>query len=232
VTALGDANPVFELVAALVAGGMASTSHVAKAGTRLVANASPEPVSNIGLSLAEDGIVLGGLGLIVWNPIVALAVAVAFAVVVIALLPRLLRGSCQALAGLEKLNALPEDDKESTPGDRLPGPFELQLRRAHASKAEIAWSVPCLSGAAHASRRTWRGWLAALREEPNSIFFICKKFQRGGGPGDGRERGPGRTPLRIPRRQNHHHAPRRFPTSHISLRVRADEGIPGACGGD
>jgi len=64
IAVLGDLHPVFEIVAALVAGGMALTSHVAKSGTRLVANGSPEPVSNIGLSLAEDGIVLAGLGLI------------------------------------------------------------------------------------------------------------------------------------------------------------------------
>ncbi len=177
VTALGDAHPVFEIVAALVAGGMALTSHVAKAGTRLVANASPEPVSNIGLSLAEDGIVLGGLGLIVWNPIVALAVAVAFAVAVIALLPRLLRGIRAKLwLAWKKLNALPEEDKESAPGRRLPGPFELQLRRAHASKAEIAWSVPCLSGGGPRLTPNLRGWLAALSEEPDSIFFIAKSF--------------------------------------------------------
>ena len=72
VAALGDSHPAFEIVGALLAGGMALTTHVAKAGTRLVANGSPEPVSNIGLSLAEDGIVLAGLALIAWNAIAAL----------------------------------------------------------------------------------------------------------------------------------------------------------------
>lgn len=177
VAALGDAHPAFEIVAALVAGGMALTSHVAKAGTRLVANASPEPVSNIGLSLAEDGIVLGGLGLIVWNPIVALVASVAFSLVVIALMPRLLRGIRAKLwLAWKKLNALPEDDKETATGHRLPGPFELQLRRAHASKAEVAWSAPCLSGGGPRLTPNLRGWLAALREEPNSIFFIARSF--------------------------------------------------------
>ncbi len=44
--------------AALLAGGVALTSHGAKASTRAAANASPEPVSNWILSLAEDGIVV------------------------------------------------------------------------------------------------------------------------------------------------------------------------------
>ncbi len=60
ITALGDSNPVYSVVVGLLAGGMALTTHGAKTGTRLLANASPEPFSNIGLSLAEDAGVIGG----------------------------------------------------------------------------------------------------------------------------------------------------------------------------
>jgi hypothetical protein len=45
----------WRLAAALVAGGVALTSHGAKASTRAAANASPEPLSNWTLSLLEDG---------------------------------------------------------------------------------------------------------------------------------------------------------------------------------
>jgi hypothetical protein len=44
-------------VAALLGGTLAATSHVAKATTRAAANTSPEPFSNIGLSLLGDGVV-------------------------------------------------------------------------------------------------------------------------------------------------------------------------------
>ncbi len=44
-------------VAALLGGALAATSHVAKATTRAAANTSPEPFSNLGLSLAGDGAV-------------------------------------------------------------------------------------------------------------------------------------------------------------------------------
>ena len=64
VLALGEANPAIQVVAALLAGGASLTAHAAKAGVRLMANVSPEPISNIGLSLGEDALVLGGLGLI------------------------------------------------------------------------------------------------------------------------------------------------------------------------
>jgi len=44
-------------VAALLGGTLAATSHVAKATTRAAVNTSPEPFSNIGLSLLGDGLV-------------------------------------------------------------------------------------------------------------------------------------------------------------------------------
>lgn len=177
VAALGDAHPVFEIVAALVAGGMALTSHVAKAGTRLVANASPEPVSNIGLSLAEDGVVIAGLGLLVWNPVVGLALAVVFTLVVLFLLPRVLRGIRAKLwLAWKKLNAPPEELKSDEPGRTLPGALELQLRRAHASKASVLWSVPCLSGGGVRLTPNVRGWLVALDGEPNGLFFVGRSL--------------------------------------------------------
>jgi len=52
-----------------MAGGTSLTTHLAKAGSRLVVNFSPEPVSNITASVAEDGLVLGGLGLMAFAPI-------------------------------------------------------------------------------------------------------------------------------------------------------------------
>ena len=59
----------------------ALATHSTKASTRLVLNASPEPVSNSVASLAEDGLVLGGMGLIAAAPLVALVV---FIILVIA----------------------------------------------------------------------------------------------------------------------------------------------------
>jgi hypothetical protein len=49
------------LAAALLGGTLAATSHVAKATTRAAVNTSPEPFSNIGLSLLGDGVVPAAL---------------------------------------------------------------------------------------------------------------------------------------------------------------------------
>ncbi|MEI8294122.1 MAG: DUF4126 domain-containing protein [bacterium] len=97
VAAMGNAHPVFEVAAALLAGGMAFSSHAAKAGTRLAANTSPEPLTNIALSLAEDGWVLGGLGLLAWSPYVALLASVVVCATILVFLPRLLRNIFRSL---------------------------------------------------------------------------------------------------------------------------------------
>lgn len=69
---LGKSDPVAMTVAALLAGGAALSTHGTKAGVRAILNVSPEPFSNSVASVAEDGLVLGGLGLIALAPAVAL----------------------------------------------------------------------------------------------------------------------------------------------------------------
>jgi hypothetical protein len=69
---LGHPSPAFTVIIALLAGGTSLLTHTAKAATRLASNTSPEPVSNIGLSLGEDAAVLGGLTLMHFAPLLAL----------------------------------------------------------------------------------------------------------------------------------------------------------------
>ena len=54
VQTLGDASPAMETLVALMGGTLAASTHFTKAGTRAVANASPEPFSNWILSFTED----------------------------------------------------------------------------------------------------------------------------------------------------------------------------------
>ncbi len=98
--ALGDTAPHMQVIAGLLAGGAALTTHSAKAGTRLLVNHSPEPASNVALSVTEDVAVVGGSFLALLHPVVALAVFAILLVVLWILLPklyRLLRGTWQLL---------------------------------------------------------------------------------------------------------------------------------------
>ena len=60
---------------AAVGGVTALLSHLAKAGLRLAANTSPEPVSNVGLSLTEDVAAVGVTGLALAFPVIAAVIA-------------------------------------------------------------------------------------------------------------------------------------------------------------
>jgi hypothetical protein len=82
VASLGDASPELQVFGAILGGALASSSHLAKAGTRAVANTSPEPFSNWILSLSEDGIVVVIAALALNHPFAA-AVVVFVAVILI-----------------------------------------------------------------------------------------------------------------------------------------------------
>jgi hypothetical protein len=77
---LGEASATTETMVALLGGTLAAGSHFTKAGTRAVANTSPEPVSNWILSISEDIFVVG-LGFLALKFPIAAAVIVAVAVV-------------------------------------------------------------------------------------------------------------------------------------------------------
>jgi hypothetical protein len=70
----GADSSLLGLVAALLGGTLAATSHAAKATTRAAINTSPEPFSNIGTSLVEDSLVPAGLWLALAHPLVFIPV--------------------------------------------------------------------------------------------------------------------------------------------------------------
>jgi hypothetical protein len=77
--------------AAMVGGGLAFASHGTKAAARVGANFSPEPVSNWALSFVEDGIVLIGVVLAVFAPMVIAGVLILFLLFFIWFFPKVAR---------------------------------------------------------------------------------------------------------------------------------------------
>jgi hypothetical protein len=83
-----------QIVLAGVGGGTALLSHLTKAGIRLAVNSSPEPVSNIAISVLEDVVVLGLVAFAVQHPRIAAAVAavlLAIGLVLLFFIARLVR---------------------------------------------------------------------------------------------------------------------------------------------
>ncbi len=79
-------NTTWQVVALLLGGSAALVSHGAKAGTRAIVNASPEPFSNVAVSTGEDIVTGGLLYLVLQQPVAAGLVAVALLLGAIALL--------------------------------------------------------------------------------------------------------------------------------------------------
>ncbi len=75
-----------QIVLAGVGGGTALLSHLTKAGIRLAVNTSPEPVTNIGISVLEDVAVLGLVAFAVQHPRAAAAIAGALLLIGLVLL--------------------------------------------------------------------------------------------------------------------------------------------------
>ena len=90
----GDAESLDQAVLAATGGVTALVSHLVKAGLRLAVNTSPEPASNIGVSLAEDVSVAGVIALAVAAPWLAAglaAVLLAIGVALVVLLAKRIR---------------------------------------------------------------------------------------------------------------------------------------------
>ena len=90
-TAFGDFDRSVQVIAFLVGGGLALSSHGTKAATRAVVNTSPEPVSNIVLSTGEDILAVSSILLAVFLPVMLFVVVAAGLIVSFIVLPKVIR---------------------------------------------------------------------------------------------------------------------------------------------
>ena len=118
----GADSSAMGLVAALMGGTLAATSFAAKTTTRAAINTSPEPFSNIGASLLEDGMVPLGLWLALAHPLVfvgLLAMVLALSVFLIRLCWRFLRQLFSRVARIFS----GQPDPGASPAFTLKSPF-------------------------------------------------------------------------------------------------------------
>jgi hypothetical protein len=108
--ALGADGAAMTWIAALRGGSLAATSHAAKLTTRAAVNTSPEPFSNIAVSLLEDGFVVFMLWLSATHPVafaLALAATLVIAVVLMVVLVKFLRTVLRGLSRFFSGEGLP-----------------------------------------------------------------------------------------------------------------------------
>jgi hypothetical protein len=101
--ATNEMDPTIAAVATLLGGGLALSSHGTKAALRATANLSPEPVSNWVLSVAEDGIAIGGTLLAVLAPVLIMIVLAIFAIFFLWFAPKVFRAIRRLLRAVKGL---------------------------------------------------------------------------------------------------------------------------------
>jgi hypothetical protein len=89
--AFGDFDRRVQVVALLVGGGLALSAHGTKAAARAAVNLSPEPFSNIVVSLVEDAVAVVSIVLTIFLPIVLIVLVTGFVVLSLFLLPKIIR---------------------------------------------------------------------------------------------------------------------------------------------
>ena len=90
-TAFGDFDRSVQVIALLLGGGLAASSHGTKAAARAVINTSPEPVSNIVVSLSEDLLAVGTVVAAVFLPVLVFVIVGAGLIFSFWLLPKIIR---------------------------------------------------------------------------------------------------------------------------------------------
>lgn len=155
--ALGDMAPPIQLIAGLLAGGAALTTHSAKAGTRLLINHSPEPFSNVSMSLAEDIAVTGGVFLMLLKPVIALIVFSALLTGLWMVFPRifrLIRSSLWLIWNKLRMPGRKEriDQDVELPCSVTPALLGLLAVKANLAEHDIAWTARCITGKSKGQR--------------------------------------------------------------------------------
>ena len=104
---------VTEIAMAIIVGGLATLSHATKAGTRVLINTSPEPFTNIGASLSEDAVTIGGVWAALTHPFIFLGLLAGFLLFVAWLLPKIWRGIKKIFAFIFRLFGKKQDSESS-----------------------------------------------------------------------------------------------------------------------
>jgi hypothetical protein len=195
-TALGELNPVMQVLAGLLAGGVAFTGHSSKAAARLAVNHSPEPISNWALSLAEDIAVPAGLWVVFQHPGLAIALACVFIAIFFWLSPKVFRllnvswtalksrfrrwfGSALPIVGpaVPPDSLLPEGARRVVTGlpfQPIPDRYSRKLRASY-NAGGVRAGIHCAATRSIKGLKNSTGFLCVL---PDQLVFIARRSFR------------------------------------------------------
>jgi hypothetical protein len=174
IQALGHPGPVFNVIIGLIAGAVTFTSHSVKTGTRLVVNQSPEPFSNVAVSLGEN-VLVGAMFALLWtHPLIALGILLVLFSVAFYFLPRIWRTIRMRIFFIRQKMKQPARRTAVELLASLPGPYERWFHKLLEPRQTVRWAVPCITGKGRLIPRDQFGYLTATEQQLSQVFFIVK----------------------------------------------------------
>lgn len=104
-SATSQIDPSINVIATMLGGGLAFSSHGTKAALRAGANLSPEPVSNWVLSIVEDIIAFVGVILAIFAPVLIAIILIVFLIFFVRFAPKIFRAVSRLWNGAKALLA-------------------------------------------------------------------------------------------------------------------------------
>jgi hypothetical protein len=173
-TVVGEADPSVEVLAALLGSSLALATHSAKAGTRLIINMSPEPFTNIAMSLAEDVGVVGFSLLVMSHPFLSLVASLVLIVLLVWFGPGLWRGALLLLKAIPvRLFTLFSGATDGELKESLPDNYEESLDQEMAKGEQVQASLKCYLRKVKGCGRNRKGYIVLTDKR---LLFVFRKF--------------------------------------------------------
>jgi len=169
-TAAGSLDPVTQWIVALLCGGVALTGHSTKAGVRLAVNHSPEPFSNLALSVFEDLLAVLGAWLSLAHPVFMLGVVLVFLTAFLWLSPKIFR--LMRVEAIAFVSLVRRGLTGPRSGSVLPAKYAHYLDRGG---CQIDLAVRCVAGKGVRGLRNSVGYFCFAGSRP---LFITRRLFR------------------------------------------------------
>ena len=178
---MGTADPSYKVMAGILAGIAGLTTHLTKAGLRLLINTTPEPLSNILTSIAEDVLVAGLFALLLYHPLAGLITCLSLVVLLWLLLPKLFRLMKANLYLMWKKLRLPgnTDETQLILPSRISAEQDMLLHSQLSGPLTISWAVPCVTGKIRRFPNLVPnafGTLVSTKEHPGTLVFLSRRW--------------------------------------------------------
>ncbi len=173
---VGEATPVMEVVVFMLGASMASVAHVAKAGTRLIINTSPEPFSNILVSLLEDVGAIGFVYLTMAHPVAAFFITLLCLFLIFCCMPLIFRTIRMLFGAIWfRIRCLFVREMAWTTSRHLPYALDRVFDQVREKDERILWA-----GRAHAVRVTGIPKFSAIHVVVTNrgVHFLFKRWFR------------------------------------------------------